>query len=79
MDTNDRIIDILCRAIGVNQAKPADSLEHDLGADSLDKFELVADYEEEFDILISDQEAAQVKTVADLIEFINAKVLAKNP
>ena len=42
----------------------------DLGADSLDLVELVMELEEEFGVRISEEEAAQIKTVGDAIDCI---------
>ncbi|MBN2403962.1 MAG: acyl carrier protein [Coriobacteriia bacterium] len=44
----------------------------DLGADSLDIVELVMALEESFGISIPDEEAENIKTVADAVEFITA-------
>jgi acyl carrier protein len=41
-----------------------------VGADSLDLVELVMEMEEEFDIIIPDDEAKCIKTVADAIRYI---------
>ena len=49
-------------------------LLHDLiGKDSLDMVELVMELEEEFDLEISDEDAAKIKTVAQAIEYIQRK------
>ena len=42
----------------------------DLGADSLDTVELVMAFEEEFTIDIPDEDAEQMRTVADAIAYI---------
>lgn len=46
------------------------TLREDLGADSLDAVELNMALEEEFDIKISDDELASLKTVGDIIACI---------
>lgn len=43
---------------------------NDLGADSLDRVELVMALEEEFGIEISDEKAESLVTVADAIKFV---------
>jgi acyl carrier protein len=43
----------------------------DLGADSLDLVELIMSMEEEFDTDISDEDAEQITTVKDAIDYIN--------
>jgi len=48
----------------------------DLGADSMQSIELVASFEEEFDIEMDEDAALGVKTVADAVKFID-QVLAE--
>ena len=42
----------------------------DLGADSLDVVELVMSIEEEYDIVITDERAGNVRTVAQVVEML---------
>ena len=49
----------------------ASSFKEDLGADSLDLFELVMALEEEFDTEIPDEEAEKITTVQAAIDYIN--------
>ena len=44
----------------------------DLGADSLDTVELVMSLEEEFDTEIADEEAENITTIQQAIDYINA-------
>lgn len=46
----------------------------DIDADSLDIVELVMALEEEFDLEISDQEIENIKTVGDVVKYIESKV-----
>ena len=46
----------------------------DLGADSLDTVELIMQFEEEFDIEISDEDAEGLTTVGSSIDYINSKL-----
>ena len=48
------------------------SFRQDLGADSLDIVELVMAMEEEFEVEIPDEEAENIKTVGDAINYINS-------
>jgi acyl carrier protein len=48
------------------------SFVDDLGADSLDIVELVMALEEQFSISIPDEEAENIKTVGDAVEYIKA-------
>ncbi|NMA05103.1 MAG: acyl carrier protein [Acholeplasmataceae bacterium] len=49
-------------------------LQEDLGADSLDAVELIMNIEDEFEIQISDEEATDIKTVGELVDFITKKI-----
>ena len=47
------------------------SFVEDLGADSLDTVELIMSFEEEFDIEIPDEDAEKIRTVEDVISYID--------
>ena len=46
------------------------SIQNDLGADSLDIVDLVMSLEEEFDCEIPDEEIENIKTVGDIVNYI---------
>ncbi|MBR1663554.1 MAG: acyl carrier protein [Ruminococcus sp.] len=48
------------------------SITDDLGADSLDVVDLVMSIEEEFDIEVPDEDVANMKTVGDIVKYIEA-------
>ena len=48
-------------------------LSEDLGADSIDAVELIMNIEDEFSIQVSDEEAQNIKTVGDLVKYIEAQ------
>lgn len=50
------------------------SFVDDLGADSLDVVDLVMGFEDEFDIEIPDEEAEQIQTVKQAVEYIDKKM-----
>ncbi len=52
------------------------SFKDDLGADSLDLFELVMALEEEFDTEIPSEDLEKIATVGDVIEYLKAKDVA---
>ena len=49
------------------------SFKDDLGADSLDLFELVMALEEEYGLEIPEEELSDVETVGDIIEYLKNK------
>ncbi len=49
----------------------ASSLTQDLGADSLDAVELIMAIEDEFDVQINDEEAQNIQTVKDIVDFLS--------
>ncbi len=44
--------------------------KEDLDADSLDLYELVMELEDGYGIRVSEEQAAQIKTVGDAVEFV---------
>jgi len=50
------------------------SVIDDLGADSLDVVDMVMSLEEEFDIEIPDEEIETLKTVGDIVKFIESRI-----
>ena len=48
-------------------------LQEDLGADSLDVVDLVMSIEENFDIEIPDEDVENIKTVGDIVKYIESK------
>ena len=56
--------------VGEDEIKLTSSFIEDLGADSLDIVELVMAMEEEFEVEIPDEEAENIKTVQDAVNYI---------
>ena len=52
---------------------PESSFRQDLGADSLDTYELVYAIEEELGITIPDEKANELETVKDALDFIKSQ------
>ena len=48
------------------------SIADDLGADSLDVVDLAMAIEDEFDVVIPDEEIENIKTVGDLVKYIES-------
>ncbi|OIP24211.1 acyl carrier protein [bacterium CG2_30_37_16] len=70
-----KIKSIIYEQLGVDKENIGLSSEiaKDLGADSLDIVELVMALEDEFDINIPDEDASEIRTVQDVIDYIKAK------
>ena len=56
--------------VGEDEIKTTSSFIEDLGADSLDIVELVMAMEEEFEVEIPDEEAENIKTVQDAVNYV---------
>jgi acyl carrier protein len=73
----ERVKQIIVDQLGVEPAEvtPAASFVDDLGADSLDRVELVMALEETFGVEIPDEDAEKISTVQDAVDYIqkNAK------
>jgi len=72
----EKVVAIISNKLGLPQEEvtPAASFTMDLGADSLDTVELIMDFEKDFGLKISDEDALSIKTVGDAIEYISARV-----
>jgi acyl carrier protein len=72
----ERVKKIVVEQLGVKEAEVSDesSFVDDLGADSLDTVELVMALEEEFGCEIPDEEAEQIQTVQQAIDYIKANL-----
>ena len=64
----------ICRQIGVDveEITPETTFVDDLGADSLDVFQIIMGIEEEFDIVIDTEEAEKIVTVQDAVNAIRS-------
>ncbi len=72
-----KVTRILVDKLGIapTEVTPEASLTKDLGIDSLDYAELVMEFEQEFNIRIPDNDAEQLQTVQETVEYISKKVL----
>lgn len=55
------------------EVKAESNFKDDLGADSLDLFELVMSMEEEFGVEIPSEDLEKIETVGDVIDYLKAK------
>ena len=77
-DVADRVRKVVAETLKVDPARVADDARfvEDLGAESIQSIELVAAFEEEFDIDMDQDEALSVQTVGDAVKYIT-KVVAE--
>jgi acyl carrier protein len=70
--TYERLKKIVVEQLGVDEedVKPEASFVDDLNADSLDLVELIMSLEEEFGAEISDEDAENIRTVQDAVDYI---------
>ena len=75
-DSQQKVIDLIVDQLGVDadNVTPEAHFIDDLGADSLDTVELVMAFEEEFDIEIPDEDAENIRTVGDVLEYLGDKL-----
>ena len=75
-DVAERVKKVTAALLKVDPEKVTEDARFvkDLGASSIQSIELVAAFEEEFDIELDQDEALEVKTVGDAIRFIESQL-----
>ncbi|AKT53043.1 MULTISPECIES: acyl carrier protein [Selenomonas] len=73
MATFDKVRDIVVEQLGseADEVTLESTFIDDLGADSLDIVELIMAFEEEFNVEIPDEAAEKIKTVQDVVNYID--------
>ena len=68
----EKMKEIIASQLNVSEGEVTESasFKDDLGADSLDVFQIIMGIEEEFDIEIDNDDAEQISTVGDAVEQI---------
>ena len=75
MDVQKEIVDLIAEQLNlkVEDIKPENHFIKDLKADSLDMVELVMSLEEKFNIQIPDEEAENIQSVQNVINYIKSR------
>lgn len=75
--TEERVRAIIVELLGVEpeQVTRDARFREDLEADSLDLVELIMEFEQEFGGEISDEEAQQIQTVGQAVDYLNAHMV----
>jgi acyl carrier protein len=75
-DIDAKVKAIIVDKLGVDESEVNNeaNFTNDLGADSLDTVELIMEFEKEFDISIPDEDAENIATVGDAIDYLKGKI-----
>ena len=73
MSTFEQVKKIVVEQLGAepDEVQMTSTFVDDLGADSLDIVELIMAFEEEFNLEIPDEKAEKIKTVEDVVKYID--------
>ncbi|WP_066500840.1 acyl carrier protein [Abyssisolibacter fermentans] len=69
----EKVKEILINELDVDEVKLENKIQEDLGADSLDMVEVVMAIEDEFNIEIAEEDTVNIKTVKDIVDYIEKK------
>lgn len=75
-----KVIKIISDRIGVDKHEITREISfiNDLNTDSLDIVELVMDFEDEFDMIIPDEEAEKIQTVGATVDYVVNLIKSKS-
>ena len=71
----DKVKELISQQLDVkaDDITEASNIQDDLGADSLDVVDLVMALEDEFDVEIPEDQVENIKTVGDIVKFVEDK------
>lgn len=74
MSIESKVREVIAKQLNLDEAKVKveSSLLDDLGADSLDVTEIMMSFEDEFGIDVDDENLVNIKTVADVVKYIES-------
>ena len=71
----DKVKEIIAEQLGMSEDEiTLETSFEDLGADSLDLFQIISEIEEAFDIEFANDDAEKIKTVGDAVNYVTAAV-----
>lgn len=72
----ERVIEIIAEQLNMNKEEITEDtkLSEDLGADSLDLFQIIMALEEEYGIEIPTEDAEGIKTINDIITYLSTRI-----
>lgn len=75
-DVESKVKSIIVDKLGVDEEEVTNdaNFTNDLGADSLDTVELIMEFEKEFDISIPDEDAEEIATVGNAVDYLKENV-----
>ncbi|MBR5113710.1 MAG: acyl carrier protein [Oscillospiraceae bacterium] len=75
----DKLKELILSQFGIDedQLTPDTDIVDDLGADSLDVMEMLMALEEEYGILVVDDDVSELRTISEIVEFVESKIDAK--
>ena len=70
----EKVKEIVAESLNVEESTLSEttSFKEDLGADSLDLFEMVMAFEEAFEVEIPSEDLVQITTVGDVVKYIES-------
>lgn len=75
LEVFEKIKGLICEQLEVDEEKiEMNTTFEDIDADSLDVVELVMALEEEFNLEIADEEVEKIKTVGDIVNYIEKQI-----
>ena len=76
-DVQSEVTKILVDKLGIAETEvtPDANFIKDLGIDSLDYAELVMEFEQTFDIKIPDNDAEELQTISQAVDYIKKKIV----
>lgn len=74
-EISEKVKQIIVDKLGVDESEVTNeaSFTNDLGADSLDTVELIMEFEKEFDVSIPDEQAENIQTVGQAVDYLEGQ------